>query len=101
MKSPLLATSLLATSLLALPPSGFAQSAQPAPAPGAPAAGDIYDMPCSMFRHNQDGSWQAAQPMTLQPASGPLALKPTSKFKAGKLFAGFDLAKALDESCLR
>ena len=37
--------------------------------------------------------------MTLQPAAGPIPLKPSFKFKPGTLFAGFDLAAELDKSC--
>lgn len=94
---------ILAAALAALPSLAFAQAAAPAPAaPAAPvqaASTDVYDMACSNFHHNADGSWNAAKPMTLQPAAGPIALKPSFKFKPGTLFAGFDLAAALDKSC--
>ena len=56
-------------------------------------------MPCSLFHANADGSWNAAKPMTLQPAAGPIPLKPSLSFKPGTLFAGFDLAAELDKSC--
>lgn len=88
---------LAAAMVLALPPLALAQAA--APAPAAPAGADTYDMSCALFHHNADGSWNAVQPMTLQPAAGPIALKPSFKFKPGTLFAGFDLAAALDKSC--
>ena len=89
-------TLTLAAALLALPSLGFAQGA-----PGAAPAGarDVYDMSCGAFHHNADGSWTAARPMTLQPAAGPIPLKPGFKFKPGTLFAGFDLAAELDKSC--
>jgi hypothetical protein len=96
----------IAAALFLLPVAAFAQQAAPA-APAAPepaAAGasagkDVYDMPCSMFHANADGSWNATQPMTLQPAAGPIPLKPSFKFKPGTLFAGFDLAAELDKAC--
>jgi hypothetical protein len=93
---------LLAATLLLMPATAFAQQAAPAaPAPAAPAAAtkDVYDMPCSMFHANADGSWNATQAMTLQPAAGPIPLKPSFKFKPGTLFAGFDLAAELDKAC--
>ena len=86
---------LVATALLALPSLALAQAA----APAAPATTDVYDMPCGAFHHNADGSWNAVQPMTLQPAAGPVPLKPGFEFKAGTLFAGFDLAAELDKAC--
>lgn len=91
----------LAAALLALPSLAFAQAAPPAAPGGAAPAGtpDTYDMSCKAFHHNADGSWNAAQPMTLQPAAGPIPLKPSFKFKPGTLFAGFDLAAELDKSC--
>ena len=52
-----------------------------------------------MFHANADGSWNATQAMTLQPAAGPIPLKPSFKFKPGTLFAGFDLAAELDKAC--
>ncbi|WP_237479045.1 hypothetical protein [Lichenibacterium dinghuense] len=88
-------TLTLAAALLALPSLALAQAAPPA----APGTKDVYDMPCKSFHHNADGSWNAAVPMTLQPAAGPIALKPSFKFKPGTLFAGFDLAAELDKSC--
>ena len=95
---------ILAAALTVLPSLAFAQAAAPAtPVPAAPAApattADVYDMSCAAFHHNGDGSWNAAQPMTLQPAGGPIPLKPSFKFKAGTLFAGFDLAAELDKAC--
>ena len=91
---------ILAVALVALPSLAFAQAAAPAAPGAAPAATtDVYDMSCKVFHHNADGSWNAVQPMTLQPAAGPIALKPNFKFKAGTLFAGFDLAAALDKAC--
>ena len=95
MKSLILAAALLAPLSVALPSLALAQAA----APAAPAATDVYDMPCGAFHHNADGSWNAVQPMTLQPAAGPIPLKPGFKFKAGTLFAGFDLAAELDKAC--
>ena len=95
MKSLPLAAVLLAAAL-ALPSLAFAQAVAPAEAAGTK---DVYDMSCKSFHHNADGSWNAAVPMTLQPAAGPIALKPSFKFKAGTLFAGFDLAAELDKSC--
>ena len=97
----------LAAALLLVPALASAQQAAPAPtappaapAPAAaPATKDVYDMPCAMFHANADGSWNAAQAMTLQPAGGPIPLKPTFKFKPGTLFAGFDLAAELDKAC--
>lgn len=93
---------VLAASLLLVPAVASAQQAAP-PAAAAPAAApatkDVYDMPCSMFHANADGSWNATQPMTLQPAAGPIPLKPSFKFKPGTLFAGFDLAAELDKAC--
>ena len=53
----------------------------------------------ALFRHNADGSWHVAEPMMLQPASGPIPLKPSRNFRAGTLFGGFDLAAALDGAC--
>ena len=92
MKSLPLAAALLA----ALPSLALAQSAAP---PAAPGTRDAYDMSCSMFHHNADGSWNAARPMTLQPAAGPIPPRPSFKFKPGTLFAGFDLAAELDKAC--
>ncbi len=92
----------LAAALLLVPAVASAQQAAPPVAPAAPAAAgtkDVYDMPCSMFHANADGSWNATQPMTLQPAAGPIPLKPSFKFKPGTLFAGFDLAAELDKAC--
>ena len=91
----------LAAALLLVPAVASAQQAAPAaPAPAAaPATKDVYDMPCSMFHANADGSWNATQAMTLQPAAGPIPLKPSFKFKPGTLFAGFDLAAELDKAC--
>ena len=90
---------LLAATLLLIPATAFAQQAAPAaPAPAA-ATKDVYDMPCSMFHANADGSWNSTQAMTLQPAAGPIPLKPSFKFKPGTLFAGFDLAAELDKAC--
>jgi len=86
---------LLATMLLAVPSLA---SAQQAPAPAAPGPND-YEMSCKLFHHNADGSWNATRPMTLQPAGGPIPLKPSFKFRAGMLFAGFDFAAALDKDC--
>ena len=82
---------LLAASLLAVPAAASAQA--------APPAKDVYDMSCSAFHRNSDGSWNAVQPMTLKPADGPIPLKPTFRFKPGTLFSGFDLAAELDRSC--
>ena len=91
---------LLAAAFLAFPSLAFAQATAPAAPGAAPAATtDVYDMSCGAFHHNADGSWNAAQPMTLQPAAGPIPLKPSFKFKSGTLFAGFDLAAELDKSC--
>ncbi len=86
---------LLATMLLAVPSLA---SAQQAPAPAAPGPND-YEMSCKLFHHNADGSWNATRAMTLQPAGGPIPLKPSFKFRAGMLFAGFDFAAALDKDC--
>ena len=72
--------------------------AQQAPAPSGDAA---YEMSCSLFHHNADGSWNATRSMTLKPASGPIPLKPKFRFRTGTLFAGFDLAAALDGACAR
>ena len=85
-----------AAALLLLPAVASAQQAAPAPAAGTK---DVYDMPCSMFHANADGSWNATQAMTLQPAAGPIPLKPSFKFKPGTLFAGFDLGAELDKAC--
>ncbi len=100
---------VIAAALLLLPAAAWAQQAAPAAPPAAapeaapaatPAATkDVYDMSCAMFHANADGSWNVTRPMTLQPAEGPIALKPSFKFKPGTLFAGFDLAAALDKSC--
>ncbi|MGI3901417.1 MAG: hypothetical protein ACRYGP_22320 [Janthinobacterium lividum] len=98
----------IAAALLLLPVAASAQQAAPAAPPPAaaepaasaePAGKDVYDMPCTLFHANADGSWNATKAMTLQPAAGPIALKPNFKFKPGTLFAGFDLAAALDKSC--
>ena len=85
----------LAAALLALPSLAFAQAAPPA----ADGTKDVHDMSCAAFHRNADGSWNAVRPMTLQPAAGPIALKPSFKFKPGTLFAGFDLAAELDKAC--
>ena len=97
----------IAAALFLLPVAASAQQAAPAAPPAAPepaasaepAGKDVYDMPCSLFHANADGSWNATKPMTLQPAAGPIALKPSFKFKPGTLFAGFDLAAELNKSC--
>jgi hypothetical protein len=81
---------LLASALLLAPSLARAQ---------APAGQDVYDMSCELFHHDADGSWNVTEPVTLQPAEGPIPLKPTDKFKPGTLFAGFDLGAALDKSC--
>ena len=86
---------LLAAALLTSPSLAFAQAAPAAPA----ASKDVYDMSCGAFHRNADGSWNAIRPMTLQPAAGPIPLKPSFKFKPGTLFAGFDLAAELDKAC--
>ena len=86
---------ILAAALAALPSLAFGQAAPPAPA----ATKDVYDMSCGAFHRNADGSWNAVQPMTLQPGAGPIPLKPSFKFKPGTLFAGFDLAAELDKAC--
>ena len=92
----------LAAALLLLPGAASAQQAAPAaPAAPVPAGRDVYDMPCAMFHANDDGSWNATKAMTLQPAGGPIPLKPSFKFKPGTLFAGFDLAAELDKACRR
>ncbi len=98
----------IAAALFLLPVAASAQQAAPAapaqaaPEPAtsaAPAGKDVFDMSCSLFHANADGSWNATKAMTLQPAAGPIALKPSFKFKPGTLFAGFDLADALNKSC--
>lgn len=86
---------LLASLLLAVPSLA---SAQQAPAPAAPGPND-YEMSCSLFHHNADGSWNATRPMTLETASGRIPLKPSFKFRTRTLFAGFDFAAALDKDC--
>ncbi len=91
MRSLLLAPALL---LLAAP-TARAQGAPPA----APAAAPEFQMSCTLFKRDADGAWHVTQPMTLQPAAGPVALKPSRKIRPGTLFGGFDLAAALDESC--
>ena len=92
-------TLTFAAALLTLPSLALAQAAPQASPPAAPGTKDVYDMPCKSFHHNADGSWNAAQAMTLQPAEGPIPLKPSFKFKPGTLFAGFDLAAELDKAC--
>lgn len=86
---------VFASALLIAPSLAVAQSA----APTAPAGSDVYDMSCALFHHNADGSWNVTEPMTLQPAAGPIPLKPSATFKPGTLFAGFDLGAELDKSC--
>lgn len=85
----------LAAALAVLPSLAFAQAAPAA----APADGGSYEMSCALFHHNADGSWNATRAMTLQPAAGPIPLKPSFKFKPGTQFAGFDLAAELDKAC--
>ncbi len=86
-------TSLVAALLLVVPSLASAQQA--APAPGA----NDFEMSCALFRHYPDGSWSAARPMTMQATKGPIALKPSYRFRVGTLFDGFDFAAALDASC--
>ena len=90
---------LAAASILVLPSLASAQGAPPAAPAVASPARDVYDMSCSLFHHNADGSWNATRAMTLRPAAGPIPLKTSFRFKRGTLFAGFDLASALDKSC--
>ena len=89
MKSLLLASAFLLTASTA-----WAQGAPP-----APAGGTEFQMSCTLFKRDADGAWHVTQPMTLQPAAGPVALKPSRKFRPGTLFGGFDLAAALESAC--
>ncbi len=85
---------LLASALLLAAPTARAQEAPPA-TPAAPE----FQMSCTLFKRDADGAWHVTQPMTLQPAAGPVALKPSRKFRPGTLLGGFDLAAALEGAC--
>ena len=86
---------LAAVVLIVMPGMAWAQQAA---APAAPGQND-FEMSCALFHRNADGSWNAVRPMTLRPASGPIPLKTSFKFRPGTLFAGFDLAAQLESAC--
>jgi len=54
---------------------------------------------CSMFHHNNDGSWSPNAPMTMRSANGAINLSPGVSFRSGVAFMGVDLGAALDANC--
>ena len=86
---------ILASALLLAAPTARAQGAPPT----APAGGPEFQMSCTLFKRDADGAWHVTRAMTLQPAAGPVVLRPNKTFRPGTLFGGFDLAAALEGAC--